>query len=66
MKIVKFLGALLLAVYLILVGIVGLGVTFAAAPVIIHLSALISGILILVALWLCHSCGTCHTDKHVE
>ncbi len=49
MMITKNLGMLLLAIYLILVGIIGIfGVSLGAATIILPIIALIAGILILL------------------
>jgi hypothetical protein len=77
MKIIKILGGVLLAVYLIFVGIAGFGVSFPYFSALATLAALGSGLLILVSLLLhckhcgcdCHcGCDKCDSDKkkHVE
>lgn len=47
MKITKSLGTILLAIYLILQGLVGLGVGFPQVQLILSILALIAGILLL-------------------
>jgi hypothetical protein len=48
MKITKSIGTLLLAIYLILQGLVGLGVGFPQVQFILAILALVAGILLLI------------------
>lgn len=66
MKIIKTLGALLLAVYLILVGLIGFGIVSPLLLSISHLLAIGAGVLILLAIWHCSQCSHSSCDKKVE
>ena len=46
--ITKNIGMLVLAIYLILVGIIGFGVSLGAASILLPILALVAGILILI------------------
>ncbi len=62
MMVLKVLGFVFLAVYLILVGLIGVAGPSLAfiPPVVIHLLAIVSGVLILVAVGkCCCSCDKC-------
>ncbi|MCL4530320.1 MAG: hypothetical protein M1282_13005 [Chloroflexi bacterium] len=48
MRLNKNLAMILLAVYLIVVGLEGLGLTFSLLPIIAALCALVAGILLLI------------------
>ena len=48
MKLNKNLGMLLLAVYLIIVGLMGIGVSFGALAIIAAICALAAGVLLLI------------------
>ena len=48
MKVTKNLGMLLLAVYLIIDGLLGFGINFATAIILLYLVALVAGIFILI------------------
>ena len=65
MKLLSLLGVIFLAVYLIIVGLAGLGgFVLAGVPaVVVHFLALIAGILILITIGQCyHHCHECHRD----
>ena len=67
MHIFEYVGKLFLALYLIFVGLEGVGISFPfVTPVVVGVLALITGIVFLVKVIQCwgHCCGTCDkSDK---
>ena len=68
MKGLKVLGAVFLAVYLFIVGLAGLGgFVLAGVPlIIVHLLALLAGVIILITVGQCWHCDNCNHHHDVK
>lgn len=65
MKHVKFLGFVFLALYLVILGVVGLfGIVNAFVPTLLSLLALVAGVLFFFSIGSCCASGKCDYDKH--